>query len=832
MMSRAMASVRDAPCVRGTARRTGGGVRRWMRLAPLVLAVLWAVGAVLASSGHVSAQDSVQDNVLDYVESQFGGYGLRQASAAAVSPDDQFLYVTSEQDDAVVLFSRNTTTGDLTYIATYVDGENNVTGLNEPVALAISPDGKNLYVAGKEDDAIVVFSRDATTGKLAHVETEVNDAGGVEQMVDPDAVSVTPDGLNVYVAGDTALTVFRRQPNNDGKLKFVESEQGEGGGTDTSFQLRDVVVSPDNKTVYVTSHLENAVAVLDRDAGDQGKVTVAQVLQDGAGGVTGLYRAEKLSISPDGSNVYATGALSPTGTVSGTLVVFSRGGDGKLAFSETMVNGESGVDGIAGARSVETSADGKNVYVAGSTGDSLAVFARDGAGALSFVECFTANSSSATCATDVMGLAGPSGIAISIDGAYLYPTAKESDSVSIFSRNSGTGQLTFEDVLYNSDGGVPGLGGADDAAVSPDGKHVYVTGARDDSVVVFERDSQAMGELAYAGKASEGIDGVTGLVEPSSVTVSPDGKNVYATGIASGTVVVFSRDVVTGVLSYVETQFNAKDGVAGLAGAWDSVISPDGKNLYATGITSGTVAVFSRAADTGKLSFIQLQIDGASGVTGLLGASGIAASPDDKNVYVTGSGADSVVVFRRNANTGKLTFVEEKSGAPGLNGAISVDVSADGKNVYVASVVDGTVAIFQRDAASGKLSYAGSVLNAASPAEPEEIIPVLYWSVAASLDSKYVYAARWEAPGSNNDPTGNIVVFARQPESGLLSAAQVLRNDEGDIRGLRSPTSVAVSPDNANVYTTSVRDSATLVFEVVGSAPFKDVNYLPYVTSD
>ena len=111
------------------------------------------------------------------------------------------------------------------------------------------------------------------------METQANGVGAVENMIDPDAVRVSPDGLNVYVAGDSALTVFRRQ-SAGGKLTFVESEQGQGGGA--SFQLRDVVVSPDSKTVYVTSHLENAVAVLDRDAGDQGTVTVAQVLQDGA----------------------------------------------------------------------------------------------------------------------------------------------------------------------------------------------------------------------------------------------------------------------------------------------------------------------------------------------------------------------------------------------------------------------------------------------------------------------------------------------------------------------------------------------------------------------
>ena len=137
-----------------------------MRLAPLLWAVLFASAATLAGAGAAQAQDNVESDVLSYIESQFGGYGLRQASAVVVSPDDAHVYVASEQDDAVVHFTRDAATGDLTYVATYVNGENNVTGLNDPVDLAVSADGANLYVVGKQDDAVVVFASDATDGAL------------------------------------------------------------------------------------------------------------------------------------------------------------------------------------------------------------------------------------------------------------------------------------------------------------------------------------------------------------------------------------------------------------------------------------------------------------------------------------------------------------------------------------------------------------------------------------------------------------------------------------------------------------------------------------------
>ena len=42
-------------------------------------------------------------------------------------------------------------------------------GLNGPAALAVSPDGKNVYVASVTSDAVAVFSRDASNGRLTQL---------------------------------------------------------------------------------------------------------------------------------------------------------------------------------------------------------------------------------------------------------------------------------------------------------------------------------------------------------------------------------------------------------------------------------------------------------------------------------------------------------------------------------------------------------------------------------------------------------------------------------------------------------------------------------------
>jgi DNA-binding beta-propeller fold protein YncE len=58
----------------------------------------------------------------------------------------------------VAVFSRNTTTGALTFVEFQRDEDGSVDGLDAARSVAVSPDGKHLYVAGQTDDAVAVFS--------------------------------------------------------------------------------------------------------------------------------------------------------------------------------------------------------------------------------------------------------------------------------------------------------------------------------------------------------------------------------------------------------------------------------------------------------------------------------------------------------------------------------------------------------------------------------------------------------------------------------------------------------------------------------------------------
>jgi DNA-binding beta-propeller fold protein YncE len=96
------------------------------------------------------------------------GHGLDGASSVAVSSDGKSVYVASiYPSNAVARLVRNPTTGAInqpaglagciseTGAGTCADGH----GLKFPNEVAVSPDGKSVYVASHESDAVARFNR-------------------------------------------------------------------------------------------------------------------------------------------------------------------------------------------------------------------------------------------------------------------------------------------------------------------------------------------------------------------------------------------------------------------------------------------------------------------------------------------------------------------------------------------------------------------------------------------------------------------------------------------------------------------------------------------------
>ncbi len=205
---------------RGVAVRRGRMALCLVAVAVAVLSI--AAATALASTGALTGQGCIQN--FGRTDCGVTAPGLITANGVAASPDGKSVYVTSLLGDAIVRFDRDTTTGALTPQGCIADAGISgcgvgVTqqGLDAATGVAVSPDGKSVYVASQADDAIVRFDRDTTTGALTGAGC-IQDVGkadcgtNTQGLHSAYGVAVNPDNKSVYVASaqDNAIVRFDR----------------------------------------------------------------------------------------------------------------------------------------------------------------------------------------------------------------------------------------------------------------------------------------------------------------------------------------------------------------------------------------------------------------------------------------------------------------------------------------------------------------------------------------------------------------------------------------------------------------------------------------------
>jgi DNA-binding beta-propeller fold protein YncE len=213
---------------------------------------------------------------------------LNVPTALVVSRDGKFVYVTTGFSHAVVAFSRDPSSGALTQLAGQ-DGcvSDDGTGgecavgrqLREPRALAISPDGKHLYVASGNSNAVAVFARNPSTGALTQLDAKagcVSEDGSGDTCTDgrglvyPYFLAFSGNGKHLYVVGTNSdsVAVLKRNKKT-GILTPLPGAEGcvsKSGGECTQVDAIDdpAGLAVIGKTLYVTGYADRAVAVFRR----------------------------------------------------------------------------------------------------------------------------------------------------------------------------------------------------------------------------------------------------------------------------------------------------------------------------------------------------------------------------------------------------------------------------------------------------------------------------------------------------------------------------------------------------------------------------------------
>jgi len=356
---------------------------------------------------------------------------------------------------------------------------------------------------------------------------------------------------------------------------------------------------------------------------------------------------------------------------------------GLITFSSLVRDNVGGVDGLRGVSSVAASPDGQNIYAVGKLEDALAVFSRDRVdGSLQFLEVHRDG------VDGVMGMRFPSAVAVSPDGRHVYIVAEVDDSLVVFQRDPGTGLLSFSEIYQDEVEGIFGLNGANAVAVTPDAKYVLVTGYTEDTLAVFVRQATS-DELAFVD-VEQDDDGLTEMLGPVSVSVSPDSRNVYVSAKLDEHISVFTEDPTRDGFIYVEKMLTASMPT-------DVALDSRGQNAYITG--GSWLQVARRDTTSGGLLPTWLFEDDLHGVDGLDGASAVAIMPIGDFTFVTGEEEHAVAVFTRDRSDGFLEFDSVyRDGVEGVDGIaypVALAVSPDSQFLYVAGSGDDALAVFK-----------------------------------------------------------------------------------------------------------------------------------------
>jgi len=350
------------------------------------------------------------------------------AGVTSMSEAKTFVYVSNAQDGNIDAFVMDTTTGALNPI-----GKAEAAKMVMP--MAVSPNKKYLYaVVRSQPTRVLTYTIDPATGALSQKASaplpdsmpyvSTDQAGrflftasyggdklavspiGENGLVESEAIQVIPTGRNahsivpdrsnkfVYAATLGANQVL--QFTLDSKTGKLTPNEPAAVSPEAGHGPRHIVVSPDNKNLYVLNELSGHVT---QYAIDSGKGTLALV--------------ESISSVPPEAGLVWGAPQAPVGAAPASAPAAPKDDRPKVW-----------------AADIQITPNGKFLYSTERTTNKIALFSvAPGTGKLAYVANF---------ATE----AQPRGIRIDPTGQYLIASGEKSDRLSVYKIDQGTGKLS------------------------------------------------------------------------------------------------------------------------------------------------------------------------------------------------------------------------------------------------------------------------------------------------------------------------------------------------------------------------------------------------------
>ena len=765
--------------------------------------------------------------------------GLAGASALALSPDNSLLYITAATDNALSVWRVDAGAGTLERTDLHEDGEENIDGLDTPSDLAVSPDGRLVFVVSEGDNALSVWQVDAEALAPAITQSALyrDGSGGIDGLDGASGIAISPDGSLLFVAAqaDDALSVWRVN-TADGTVEQTDLHKHAAGNTEGLDGVSDLALSPDGRLLFAASETGDALSVWQVNARASAPTIMHSALyldDDGAAGLPegadaefdGLDGVSDLALSSDG------GLLFVTARTDDTLSVWEvDAAAGTLMQSTLHRDGSEGADGLDGAFDVELSPDDSLLFVTGNDDSTLSLWrvAALPAVLLSEPVMIRAQVDSAAPVTVTLVIAAMQGEQMITREATLL--AGQMSAAAVFAAGTlGPGRWTFEVTAARPPDVLPNTGSARTEVLVVQ-QPLRLSSLQAESNAPLGANLNLIRTYRDCDASLCGL--AAGPAAARNIALSTDGSLLFVTGDADDAVTSVRVDKDTGILQRLNLYRDRN--TDGLDGASALVLSPDDSLLFITARNDDALSVWRVNAADGTLEQTDLHRDGEESIDGLDGPSGLAISPDGRLLFVVSKKDDALSVWQVDANALTPTITQsalyldddETPGLPtgadgeadGLDGASGIALSPDGSLLFVAAEADDALSVWRVNAADGTVEQTDLHKHAAGNTEGLDGASAL----ALSPDGRLLFAVSqtrdalsvWQVDASALTPTitHSALYLDDDGTAGLPEGA------DAEFDGLDSVSDITPRSDGGLLFVTARADDTLSVWEVNAEA--------------
>lgn len=294
------------------------------------------------------------------------------------------------------------------------------------------------------------------------------------------------------------------------------------------------------------------------------------------------------------------------------------------------------------------------------------------------------------------GIKNPSFLTIQGDVVYTV-NEEEEGKVQAYRLDRQSGEFT----LLNEQE----TGGAHPCHISSGGNLLFAGNYSGGNLAVYPLESDgSVGERAQL-IANSGSGPVTSRQEKPhvhSVNVSPDGESLWVADLGTDEVLVFNIGD-NGIIEKARIRITPGAGPRHIAFHTSLPVA------YVINELNNSVSVIS-TSDLSTLQEISTLPDGFEGTSF---CADVHISPDGKFLYGSNRYSDSIVTFKIDEKSGKISPASHV--ASGGKVPRNFAISPDGKYVLVANQDSDNVVVFERDAVTGQLKNTGTEIRVSLP---------------------------------------------------------------------------------------------------------------------